>query len=54
MTLVLAYENKGKPNNYEDLWEKSEILLGLQAITQDYDKKYMTIKFNCGDILPLR
>ena len=54
LTLVTTNENKEKIKKYEELWSKVRDLIRL--ITRnldDYDEKYMKIKFNSDDQLPL-
>ena len=47
LTLVPANENKEKIKKYEELWSKIRDLIGsITKISDEYDKKYMKIKFN--------
>ena len=55
MTLVSTDENKDKLNIYQELWNKIRYLIKSITINSDnYDKKYMKIKFNSDDDLPLK
>ena len=48
------YEIKKKKWKYEDLWIKIRDLIRSITINSDgYDEKYMKIKFNSDDELPL-
>ena len=56
LTLVLTNESKEKLKRYEELWIKIRDLIG--SITKnsddyDYDKKYIKIKCDSDDELPL-
>ena len=54
MTLVPTNESKEKFKKYKELWIKIRDL--IRSITEnldDYDEKYMKIKFNSDDELPL-
>ena len=54
LTLVSTNENKEKIKKYEELWSK--IRDSIRLITKnsdDYDERYMKIKFNSDDELPL-
>ena len=45
---------KSKQKKYEDLWFKIRNLIRLiTKISDDFDEKYMKIKFNSDDELPL-
>ena len=45
---------KGKEKKYEELWSKIRDLIRLiTKSSDDYDEKYMKIKFNSDDKLPL-
>ena len=47
LTLVPANESKEKIKKYEELWSKIRDLIGsITKISDEYDKKYMKIKFN--------
>ena len=53
--LVPTSESKEKIKRYEELWSK--IRDWIRLITKnsdDYDEKYMKIKFNLDDNLPLK
>ena len=55
MTLVPTDENKDKLKIYQELWNKIRYLIKSITINSDnYDKKYMKIKFNSDDDLPLK
>ena len=54
LMLVPSNESKEKIKKYEELWSKVRNL--IRSITKKldgYDEKYMKIKFNSGDELPL-
>ena len=54
LTLVPANESKEKIKKYEELWSKIRDLIGsITKISDEYDKKYMKIKFNWDEKLPL-
>ena len=44
---------KGKKKKYEELWIKIRDLVRSTKDSDDYDEKYMKIKFNSDDELPL-
>ena len=44
---------KGKKKKYEELWIKIRDLIRSTKDSDDYDEKYMKIKFNSDDELPL-
>ena len=51
LTLVLTNESKEEIKKYEELWTKIRDLIGsITKNSDDYDKKYMKIKFNLGMI----
>ena len=51
LTLVLTNESKEEIKKYEELWTKIRDLIGsITKNSDDYDKKYMEIKFNLGMI----
>ena len=54
MTLVTTNESKDSLKNMKNCGIKSEILLDQQPITDNYVKKYMKIKFNSDNNLPLK
>ena len=52
LTLVPTNENKEK--KYEELWSKiRDLIRSITKNSDDYDEKYMKIKFNSDDELPL-
>ena len=54
LTLVLTNESKQRIKKYEEIWIKIRDL--IRSITKNsdvYDEKYMKIKFNSDDELPL-
>ena len=52
--LVPTNENKEIIKKYEELWSKIRYLIrSITKNSDDYDKKYMKIKFNSDDDLPL-
>ena len=52
--LVLTNQSKGKIKKQEELWSKIRYLIrSLTKNADDYDKKYMRIKLNSDDELPL-
>ena len=55
LTLVPTDENKDILTKYEELWKKIKYL--LRSVTNnlhDYDEKYMKIRFNSDNYLPLK
>ena len=54
LTLVSANQNKGNIIEYEELqiWI-SNLIRSVTIQSDDYDEKYMKIKFNSDDELPL-
>ena len=53
-SLIPTNKNKEKIKKYEELLSKIENLIrSLTKNSDDYDKKYMKIKFNSDDELPL-
>ena len=47
LTLVLTNESKEKIKKYEELWSKiSNLIRSVTKNSDDYDEKYMKIKFN--------
>ena len=51
---VLTNESKGKIKNYEELWSKiRDLIMLITKCSDDYDEKYMKIKFTSDDKLPL-
>ena len=54
LKLFPTNESKEKIKKYEELWSKIRYLIGLiTKNSDDYDEKYMKIKFNSDDELPL-
>ena len=53
LTLVPTNENKEKIKKYEELWSKiRDLIRSITKNSDDYDEKYMKIKFNLDDKLP--
>ena len=47
MTLVPTNESKEKVKKYEELWSKiKDLIRSITKKSDDYDEKYMKIKFN--------
>ena len=45
---------KAKKKTYEDMWSKvRDLIRSITKNSDDYDEKYMKIKFNSDDELPL-
>ena len=54
LTLVPTNESKEKIKKYEELWIKiGDVIMSITKTSDDYDEKYMKIKFNSDDELPL-
>ena len=54
LTLVPTNESQDKIKKYEELWSKTrDLLRSITKNSDDYDGKYMKIKFNSNDELPL-
>ena len=54
LKLVPNNESKEKIKKYEELWSKFKDLIRLIAKkSDDYEEKYIEIKFNSNDELPL-
>ena len=54
LTLVPTNESYKKIKKYKELWSKIKDLISLtMKNSDDYDEKYMKIKFNSDDELPL-
>ena len=52
--LVPTMESKEKIKKYKKLWSKvRDLIRTITKNSADYDKKYMQIKFNSDDELPL-
>ena len=53
LTLVPTNESKGKMKKYEKLWIKiRDLIRSVTRKSDDYDKKYVKIKFYSDDELP--
>ena len=54
LTLVATNESKEKPKKFEDQWFKiTDLIRSITKIYDAYDEKYMKIKFNSDNELPL-
>ena len=54
LTLVLNNESKEKIKRYDKLWSKIiDLIRSITTNSDDFDEKYMKIKFNSDDKLPL-
>ena len=53
LMLVPTNKRKAKIKEYEELWSKIRELVRSITKSLDYDEKYMKIKFNWDDELPL-
>ena len=54
MTLVPTNQSKEIIKKYEELWSKiRDLIRSIIKISDDYDEKYMKIKFSSDDNLPL-
>ena len=54
LTLVSTNESKEKIKKYEELWIKiNNLIKTITKKSDDYDEKYMKIKFDSDDKLPL-
>ena len=52
--LVPTNESKEKIKKYEELWSKTrDLIRSVTKNADDYDEKYMKIKFNSDEELPL-
>ena len=55
LALVPTNESKQKINKYEELWSKiRDLIRSISKNSDDYDEKYMKIKFNSDNELPLK
>ena len=55
MRLVDTDESKAGLRKYEELWKKIKSLIrSINSNSDDYDKKYIKIKFNSDDNLLLK
>ena len=53
LTLVPTNESKEKIKKYEELWIKiRDLIRSITKNLDDYDEKYMKIKFDSDDNLP--
>ena len=54
LMLVPTNESKEKIKKYEELWIKiRDLIRSVTKKSEDYDEKYMKVKFNSDDELPL-
>ena len=54
LTLVPTNENKEKIKKYQEQWIKiRDLIRSITKNLHDYDEKYIKIKFDSDDILPL-
>ena len=54
MALVPTNKTKEKIKKYKELWSKTrDLIRSITENSDDYDKKYMKIKFDSDDELPL-
>ena len=54
LMLVATNQSTEKIKKYEELWSKiKDIIRSLTKNADDYDEKYMKVKFNLDDELPL-
>ena len=54
LTLVPTNESREKIKRYEELWIKiRDLIRSITKSSDDYDEKYMKIKFNSDDKLPV-
>ena len=54
LTQVPTNKNKEKIKQYEELWIKTRSLIrSISKNSDDYDRKYMKIKFDSDDSFPL-
>ena len=52
--LTLVPTNESKEKKYEELWSKiRDLIKSITKNSDDYDKKYIKVKFNSDDELPL-
>ena len=55
LTLVPTKQSKDTLKRYEELWNKiRDIIRSITNNLDNYDDKYMKIKFNLDDDLPLK
>ena len=50
---VPTNDSKEKIKKYEELWKIRDLIRSMTKNSVDYDEKYMKIKFNSDDQLPL-
>ena len=54
LALVPSNKSKGKLKKYEELWIKiRDLIRSITKNSDDYDEKYMKIKFDSDDEVPL-
>ena len=54
LSLFPTNDSKEKVNKYDKLWSKNrDLIRSINKTSNDYDEKYMKIKFNSDDELPL-
>ena len=54
LTLVCTNKSKEKSKKYEELWSKiRDLIRSITKNSDDYDEKFMKIKFNSDNELPL-
>ena len=54
LALVPTTKSKEKVKNYKELWIKTRCLIwSITKTLDDYDEKYMKIKFNLDEELPI-
>ena len=54
LTVVPINESKEKIKKYEELWCKiRDLIRSIIKNSDDYDEKYMKVKFNSNDDLPI-
>ena len=54
LSLFPTNDSKEKVNKYDKLWSKNrDLIRSINKTSNDYDEKYMKIKFNSADELPL-
>ena len=47
LTLVRTNKSEEKINKLEELWSKIRYLIRSTKNSDDYDERYMKVKFNC-------
>ena len=53
LTVIPTNESKGKMKRYGEMWSKIRDLIRSITKSDDYEEKYMKIKFNSDDVLCL-